>query len=151
MNVVFRKAIETDLYDLVKMLADDFLGRTRENLTCPLDSRYRMAFDRIREDPNNELIVFEVDGITAGMLQLTFIPYLTHLGSWRCMIEGVRVHSRYRRRGLGEIALRWAIERAKEKGCRMVQLTSNKKRKEALHFYERLGFTATHEGFKMQL
>lgn len=151
MEVLFRKAIETDLIDLVNMLADDFLGSKREDFSCPINSKYKIAFDLIDKDPHNELIVFEVEGTIAGMFQLTFIPYLTHIGSWRCMIEGVRIHTCYRGKGLGETALRWAIERAKNRGCQMVQLTSDKKRKDALRFYEKLGFTATHEGFKMYL
>ena len=85
------------------------------------------------------------------MLQLTFIPYLTHIGSWRCLIEGVRIHHKHRGKGLGTDFFKWAIERAKEKKCSILQLTSDKLRPDALRFYEGLGFKSTHEGFKMKL
>jgi GNAT superfamily N-acetyltransferase len=85
------------------------------------------------------------------MLQLTFIPYLTYIGSWRCLIEGVRIHSEFRGQGLGEQIFRWVIDRAKEKKCQLIQLTSDKQRPDALRFYEKIGFVATHEGFKLKL
>ena len=83
------------------------------------------------------------------MLQLTYIPYLTYIGSWRCLIEGVRIHSGYRGQGLGRRLFEWAIQRAKERNCRLLQLTSDKTRGDALRFYESLGFVASHEGFKL--
>ena len=85
------------------------------------------------------------------MLQLTFIPYLTHIGSWRCLIEGIRIAKKYRGQGLGTKFISWAINRAKEKNCSIVQLTSDKQRPNALRFYESLGFKATHEGFKLKI
>ena len=85
------------------------------------------------------------------MLQLTFIPYLTYIGSWRCLIEGVRIHSDHRGRRLGRQFFEWAIARAKTRRCRIVQLTSDKERSSALRFYESPGFKATHEGFKLKL
>ena len=150
-NLRFRPAVENDLAELVAMLADDVLGSTREDATQPPNSAYFKAFTSIKCDPNNELIVIERSGQLIGMLQLTFIPYLTHIGSWRCLIEGVRVHADYRGEGLGTSFIQWAIERAKQRSCNMVQLTSDKKRPDALRFYEVLGFTASHEGFKLRL
>jgi GNAT superfamily N-acetyltransferase len=85
------------------------------------------------------------------MLQLTFIPYLTHQGSWRALIEGVRVHKDYRSHGIGKALFSWAIERARQRNCRMVQLTTDKARPEALRFYQQLGFQASHEGMKLHL
>ena len=85
------------------------------------------------------------------MLQLTFLPYLTHTGSWRCLIEGVRIARAHRGKGLGSDFIRWAIQRATERGCGIVQLTSDKQRPGAIKFYESLGFQATHEGFKLKL
>lgn len=146
-----RQATAADLEALVALLADDPLGATREIPATPLDPRYARAFAAIDVDPNNELVVLEHDGRLAGMMQLTFIPYLTHTGSWRCLVEGVRVARAFRGRGLGSEMLEWAIERARERGCGLVQLTSDKQRPEALRFYEALGFRATHEGFKLRL
>ena len=122
MSPEFRPATEADLPDLVKMLADDELGATREDTSDPLNRRYVDAFRRIDSDPNNELTVAEQGGELVGMLQLTFIPYLTHTGSWRCLIEGVRVSGRHRGQGLGTTLLKWAIGRAAERGCSIVQL-----------------------------
>lgn len=147
----FRQANLQDVPALVAMLADDELGKTREDTQEPLNTAYVDAFAHIDKDPNNELVVVEKEGAIAGMLQLTFIPYLTHIGSWRCLIEGVRIHSSCRGQGLGGEFFTWAIERAKQRGCTLVQLTSDKKRPDAIRFYENLGFVATHEGFKLKL
>jgi len=147
----FRPAKISDLITLVKMLSDDQLGIKRENYSLPLDDGYITAFEIIDNDPNNELIVAELDNQIIGMLQLTFIPYLTHQGSWRCLIEGVRVHENFRGQGFGTQLFEWAIERAKQQGCKIVQLTSNKQRSTAIKFYQRLGFEASHEGLKLYL
>jgi GNAT superfamily N-acetyltransferase len=133
------------------MLADDKLGAQREDTSQPLNKAYLDAFQSVNSDPNNELVVVESDNQIVGMLQLTFIPYLTHIGSWRCLIEGVRIHRDYRGQGLGTQLFEWAINRAKDKGCNLVQLTSDKQRPDALRFYEHLGFKATHEGLKLNL
>jgi GNAT superfamily N-acetyltransferase len=147
----FRHAVARDLPHLVAMLADDDLGAQREDNSQPLNSNYRAAFDAIDRDPNNALIVAEVDQSIIGMLQLTFIPYLTHIGSWRCLIEGVRIHPNYRGKGLGATLIEWSIDAARKRQCRIIQLTSDKQRPEAIRFYESLGFKATHEGFKLKL
>jgi len=88
MKLDFRKAAETDISNLVNLLADDDLGGNREDISIPLNQRYIDAYYSIEKDPNNELTVVECNGDLVGMLQLTFIPYLTHTGSWRCLIEG---------------------------------------------------------------
>lgn len=151
MELWFRAARKGDLPALVEMLADDPLGGQREDLSTPLNASYLDAFRRIDVDPNNELTVVESGGAIVGMLQLTFIPYLTHTGSRRCLVEGVRIHEARRGEGLGSRFLQWAIERAREKNCRIVQLTTDKQRPDAIRFYESLGFRATHEGFKLKL
>lgn len=151
MDLIFRTARLSDMPRLVSMLADDDLGALREDSSQPLNQKYAAAFHAIERDPNNNLTVVESDGEVIGMLQLTFIPYLSYIGSWRCLIEGVRIHSNYRGQGLGAQFLEWAIEQAKARKCRLVQLTSDKKRPSALRFYESLGFKATHEGFKLNL
>ncbi|PSW16930.1 N-acetyltransferase [Photobacterium sanctipauli] len=151
MTLTFRQARHSDLEGLVMMLANDPLGSKREDVSLPLNAKYEAAFKAIDTDPNNQLIVAETDGNLVGMLQLTFIPYLTHTGSWRCLVEGVRVHEDYRGRGYGEAFFEHAIATAKSKGCSLIQLTSDKARPDALRFYEKLGFTASHEGFKLAL
>lgn len=112
---------------------------------------YYTAFEAIDRDPNNELVVATLDGRTVGVLQLTFIPYLTYRGRWRALIEGVRVDSSVRSSGIGRMLFEWAIERARQRGCRIVQLTSDKMRPDAIRFYQSLGFVASHEGFKLYL
>lgn len=131
------------------MLADDDLGRKREDSSKTLNPKYIDAFDGISSDPNNELIVACNNENIVGMLQLTFIPYLTYIGSWRCLVESVRIHSGYRGHGLGKRLFQWAISRAQERNCHLIQLTSDKTRPDAIRFYESLGFVASHEGFKL--
>ena len=154
MDLVFREATAADVPEIINMLASDSLGKQREVAAATpddLESAYLVAFDEINEDPNNRLAVVESDGRLAGVLQITFIPYLTYGGSWRCMIEGVRVHRDFRGKGLGTRFLEWAIGQARARDCKIVQLTSDKRRTDAIRFYERLGFRATHEGFKLHL
>ena len=133
-------------------MADDPLGATRERFENPLPESYEKAFDLIDQDNNNELLVLENerDGVV-GVLQITYIPYLTYQGSWRALIEGVRIDKSHRGGGLGSMLVLEAVERAREKNCRLVQLTSDKARPEAIQFYEKLGFTASHEGLKLKL
>ncbi len=146
----FRKAIKEDIPKLVEMIADDALGQTRENFQDPLPSVYYEAFQKIDSDPNQELIVIqETDGSIIGTLQLSFIQYLTYQGGIRAQIEAVRIHKYKRGEGLGETLFKWAIERAKDRNAHLIQLTTDKKRPEALKFYEKLGFKPGHEGMKL--
>ena len=151
MDLAFRHARGPELPALVRMLVDDALGKLREDLSDPIDPCYLRAFAEIEKDPNNELIVAENGEQLVGMLQITFIPYLTYRGAWRCLIEGVRIHADFRGQGLGGRLLEYAIGRARERECAIVQLTSDKNRKDALRFYHQLGFTDSHEGFKLRL
>lgn len=147
----FRPAVRADLPAIVALLADDPLGARREQAMEPLPESYASAFDAIAADPNNQLLVAVCNGQIAGTMQLTFLPGISHQGSWRCQIEGVRVASGVRSRGVGRRMIEWAIDQAMARGCRFVQLTSDKSRTDALRFYEGLGFAATHEGLKLQL
>lgn len=148
--LTYRLAKHDDLETLVDMLGNDVLGNTREDISKPLNKGYISAFEAIKNDPNNQLILANMNDKIAGMFQITFIPYLTHKGSWRCLIEGVRVHEEYRSLGFGEQMIKHAINLAKKRNCKIVQLTSDKTRKKAIKFYEKLGFKATHEGFKLK-
>ena len=151
MEILFREAVAGDIGRIVEMLADDVLGSQRERFEDPLPASYAEAFQAIDADPNNELTVACRDGRVIGVAQLTFTPYLTHQGLWRMTIEGVRTCSSVRGQGVGGELIRYGVERAKERGCRMVQLTTDKQRPDALRFYEGLGFAATHEGMKLKL
>lgn len=150
-HLEFRKATSADLPSMVKMLANDPLGAKRENYQDPLPEAYAEAFKSINNDPNQELMVVEIDQKIAGTLQLTFIPYLTYQGGWRAQIEAVRIRSDLRGQGLGKRLFSWAIARAKQKGAHVLQLTTDKQRPEALAFYQGLGFVASHEGMKLHL
>ena len=150
----FRQATAEDLPSIVEMLADDPLGAQGERFEQPLPASYHQAFAAIAADPNNELVVACLQAEpqqVLGVLQLTFIPYLTHQGSWRALIEGVRVSRNCRGQGVGQALFVWAIERAQARGCSLVQLTTDKSRPDALRFYQRLGFVASHEGLKLKL
>ncbi|MFD5468451.1 GNAT family N-acetyltransferase [Kitasatospora sp. NPDC127059] len=147
--LTIRRAIEADLPAIVAMLADDPLGATRES---PDDlTPYRTAFARIDADPHQHLVVAERTGRTVGTLQLTLVPGLSRTGSTRAIIEGVRVHADERGSGLGTELIQWAVDRARELGADLVQLTSDATRTDAHRFYERLGFVASHLGFKLAL
>ncbi len=150
-SIQFREAVRNDLPAIVNMLADDPLGVRREQNIQPLPPSYYEAFTAIEADPRNELIVAVADGLVVGVMQLTFIPGLSYQGSWRMLIEGVRVATASRGKGVGGAMLTWAINRARERGCHIVQLTTNKQRADARRFYERLGFAASHEGMKLVL
>lgn len=151
-NLHLRKATLTDLMTIIEMLADDLLGRNREEVSDPLDERYIIAFKAIEKEPNQDLLVLVNDeDEVLGTLQITYLQYLNHKGSKRALIESVRIHSSQRGRGLGEKMFQLAINRAKEKGVNVIQLSSDKTRTDALRFYEKLGFTASHEGFKMKI
>ncbi len=150
--MTIRKASKKDVPAIVEMLANDSLGRYREQVKDPLPDVYWNAFERIDTDPHQELVVLEDDlGRVMGTLQLAFLQYLTYQGGIRAQIEQVRIHESMRGKGLGKHLFEWAIERAKNKGAHMVQLTTDKKRPEALKFYENLGFKASHEGMKLHL
>jgi GNAT superfamily N-acetyltransferase len=147
----FRRADQGDLVAIVRLLSDDPLGAARERFADPLPESYLAAFAEIDADPNNELVVASVDGDVVGVFQLTFVPSLTYQGARRATIEGVRVAASVRARGIGTAMIEWAIDRARARGCRMLQLTTDKLRPEAQRFYERHGFVASHEGMKLRL
>ena len=148
--ISFRKAHIEDLSQIVGMLASDPLGKLREDFRTPLPEPYLQAFRQIDQDPNQELMIVENEfQEIIGTLQLTFIPYLTYQGGIRAQIEAVRIHQDHRGKGLGETLFKWAIQRAKEKGAHLIQLTTDKKRPDAIRFYEKLGFRASHEGMKL--
>ncbi len=133
------------------MLADDELGLKREDTSIPVNAKYVRAFEAIKKDANQMLVVLEDSGALAGCLQITFVPGLSRTGMWRGQIESVRIHSQSRGKGLGRKMIEWAIAECRKRGCGLVQLTSDKSREESLHFYRSLGFSATHEGLKLNL
>ena len=148
--MIIRKAETKDVLPIVEMLSNDKLGALREDFRNPLPRFYREAFKNILNNPNQELMVLQHDsGQVIGTLQLSLIQYLTYQGGIRAQIEAVRIHEDFRSKGIGQQLFEWAIQRAKEKGAHVVQLTTDKKRPEALKFYEKLGFKASHEGMKL--
>jgi ribosomal protein S18 acetylase RimI-like enzyme len=149
--LTLRQAVLEDLPYIVDMLADDPLGATRERFEVPLPDSYFTAFNAISNNPLNELVVATIEDRVVGVLQLTFIPNISYQGGWRALIEGVRVSASYRNQGIGRRLFEYAINRAKEERCHMVQLTMDKQRTDAHRFYQSLGFQATHEGLKLHL
>ena len=146
----FREATKNDLLQIVEMIADDQLGKTRENYQIPLPVEYLNAFQKINSDENQELIVVENEDLEIiGTLQLSFIQYLTYRGGIRAQIEAVRIRNDKRGLGIGKIMFEWAINRAKARKAHLLQLTTDKKRPKAIKFYEKLGFKQSHEGMKM--
>lgn len=150
-QVMLRDARREEVPAIVAMIADDRLGASREITTEPLPASYYAAFDALARDPNNRLLIAEVNGQIVGTLQITFIHGLSRQGAKRALLEAVRVASLHRGKGFGEQIIRRAVEMARREGCAMVQLTTDKSRKDAHRFYERLGFEASHEGMKLTL
>ncbi|WP_405490900.1 GNAT family N-acetyltransferase [Streptomyces sp. NBC_00096] len=148
-DLLIRPAVEGDLPAIVAMLADDPLGAARES-TDDL-TPYTVALKRLTDDPHQHVVVAEREGRVVGTLQLTIVHGLSRKGATRSIIEGVRVHADERGSGLGTQFIEWAIEKSRTENCRLVQLTSDATRTDAHRFYERLGFTASHVGFKLQL
>ena len=147
-DAVFRAATAADVPAIIALLADDVLGAARER---PGDPAYDAAFAAIAADPNQLLAVAEVGGRIVGCLQLTFIPGISHRGAWRGQIESVRIGADQRGSGLGRRMMVWAMDQCRARGCRLVQLTTDKSRADAKRFYETLGFVASHEGMKIIL
>ncbi|MGV9449751.1 N-acetyltransferase family protein [Streptomyces sp. NPDC003635] len=148
-DLEIRPAVADDIPAIVAMLADDPLGAQRES---PDDlTPYLPALERLRLDPNQHLMVAERAGRVVGTLQLTIIPGLSRKGATRSIIEAVRIHADERGSGLGTRFIEWAVEESRRQDCQLVQLTSDASRTDAHRFYERLGFTASHVGFKLTL
>jgi len=146
----FRKATREDVPVIVEMIADDALGQQRENFKIPLPQKYLDAFEKIGADENQELMVLENEQAEiVGTFQLSFIQYLTYYGGVRAQIEGVRIRKDKRGLGYGKKMFEWAIERAKQRKAHLLQLTTDKKRPQAISFYTDLGFVQSHEGMKM--
>ncbi|MER8774780.1 GNAT family N-acetyltransferase [Mesorhizobium sp. M0220] len=150
-EIEFRRAQAPDLPAIVAMLADDALGADREDPSTPLAPSYLDAVSAIDADPNQLLAVAVEGEQVVGTLQLTFLPGISRKGAWRDQIEGVRVARQWRSRGVGKLMIEWAIEACRSRGCSLIQLTTDNSRREAHTFYERLGFTASHLGYKMAL
>ncbi|MEU7802360.1 GNAT family N-acetyltransferase [Micromonospora arborensis] len=148
-DVIYREAVRADLPAVIALLADDVLGKARDFTV--VDAAYEKAFADISADPRNQLIVAEQDGELVGCLQITYIPGLGRHGSERSLIESVRVRSDRRGEGLGRDLMTWAIDQARQRGCALVQLTTDKSRADAHRFYLGLGFAASHEGMKLAL
>jgi GNAT superfamily N-acetyltransferase len=148
-QVHLRRATVDDVPALVALLADDDLGARRE--TGEDLGPYRQAFGLIDADPAHLLVAATVGGAVVGTLQLSFLPGLSRGGALRAQIEGVRVASSVRSRGVGAAMLGWAVDEARRRGAAIVQLTTDRARGGALRFYERLGFVATHHGLKLQV
>ena len=151
MPVEFREAMIDDLPEIVRLLADDFLGSQRERYEDPLPGSYVAAFLAIEADPNNHLIVAVKDGAVIGTLQLTFTPSISFRGGKRATVESVRVDEKLRGQGVGRELMLWVIERARREGCIAMQLTTHAERTDAHRFYEKLGFKKSHLGMKLSL
>jgi GNAT superfamily N-acetyltransferase len=150
--MTFRTARREDVPAILTLLADDEISRSRPVTSEAADAAVWAAFEEIDADPRNELIVAEDQtGAVAGTCQLTFTPSLSRGGTERMTIEAVRVRSDLRGQGAGRAMMTWALNRARERGCGLAQLTTDKRRTDAHRFYDSLGFEASHLGFKIRL
>jgi GNAT superfamily N-acetyltransferase len=150
--VSLRRARRDDVAAIVKLLADDHLGSDREVVSDPPLPGYFEAFEKVDADRRNLLAVAEdASGAVVGTLQLTFIPGLSHQGAELALIEAVRVASPLRGQGLGQVMVGWAMDEARRRGCRNIELLTHNSRLDAQRFYERLGFAKTHAGMRRAL
>jgi GNAT superfamily N-acetyltransferase len=147
----YRTATPADLGFIIALIVEDSVVSTGDDPADAAHPDYVDALAEITADPNQEMIIVEQDGVPVGCFQLSYLPGLMRRGMKRGQIEVVHVAETHRNRGIGAQMMRWALERCRENGCAMVQLTSNKKRLDAHRFYERLGFLKSHEGFKYYL
>ena len=150
-SITIRRTRRDDVPAIVAMLADDHLGSARERLADPLPASYFDAFETVDRDPNFRLVVAETAaGRVVGCLQLCILPGLSSQGASRGLIEDVRVASDWRSRGIGERLVQWAVDEAKARGCKLVELLTHQSRIDAQRFYKRLGFTASHVGMTVR-
>jgi ribosomal protein S18 acetylase RimI-like enzyme len=150
-TLTFRLAAAADLPEIVRLLADDHLGGSRERYSDPLPPDYAIAFAGLQKIGAEVILAMDEAGAVIGCLQLLVLPGLGSLGKQRAQIEAVRIDSRLRGQGLGSALIRHAVGRARERGCKLVQLTSDNSRQGAHRLYERLGFKASHVGMKLYL
>jgi len=151
LQVTIRPARRDDVAAIVGMLADDPLGSARERLEDPPPQSYSEAFETLDRDPNIALVVAQDgEGTVVGCLQLCILPGLSSQGASRGLIEDVRVAAHCRSRGIGEAMVQWAVEQARAKGCKLVELLTHHTRLDAQRFYERLGFQRSHVGMTMR-
>ena len=150
-ELTIRSATIHDLAFIVASLEEDSVTGSVEDTADPTGPAYRAALDAIDADPNQLLLVAELDGERVGTFQLSFTPGISRQGAWRCTIESVHVSPSHRNQKIGERMMDWAVDAARARGCALVQLTSNKKRTDAHRFYGRIGFSNSHEGFKRLL
>lgn len=150
-EILYRQAIRSDLETIVAMFADDKLGKNREDASLPLNRRYTEAFAALDGDPNQYMLVGDRNGEVVAYLQITFMQHLSRLGSIRGQVESVRVRSDLRGQGIGKQLMQESIRLCRERGCSLVQLTTDLTREQTRKFYEDLGFKVTHHGMKMGL
>jgi ribosomal protein S18 acetylase RimI-like enzyme len=149
-SISLRRARRDDVGAIVRMLADDALGGPRERIEEPLPASYFRAFETVDRDPNIQLMVAEEGGAVVGCLQLCILPGLSSQGASRGLIEDVRVASHRRSRGIGEQMVQWAVNEARARGCKLVELLTHHTRVDAQRFYERLGFARSHVGMTLR-
>ncbi|HEX6269427.1 MAG TPA: GNAT family N-acetyltransferase [Anaerolineales bacterium] len=150
-EISFRRARRADVPSIVRMLAEDELGSQRERYEDTLPESYYTAFEEIDTDPNHDLVVADLAGKVIGTLHLMFLPSISFQGGLRAQIESVRVDRNYRNQGAGKKMMNWTIQRARERGAHVLQLTTHQSRAAAHRFYEKLGFKASHFGMKLSL
>lgn len=151
-SISIRPAERADVPAIVRMLADDFLGKDRERVTDPLPQSYYDAFDRVVASGYLHMVVaIDTSGGIVGSLQLCILPGLSSQGATRALIEDVRVDGKLRGQGVGEVLIRWAIAEAKNRGCYLVELLTSRARVDAQRFYVKLGFTESHAGMTLKL
>ncbi len=147
--MLIRKAKIKDLEEIIKLLCDDGIARDRESSSKKYKQKYLSVFLELLESSYFDIFVMEKNNEIIGFYQIMYLPHISFKGSKRGQVESVRIRSDFRRNGFGTKLMQHAMEVAKKNGCSILQLTSNKKRKETEKFYKKLGFDPTHLGYKL--
>lgn len=147
--MIIREARADDLEAVVALLREDVIREVDES-EVPVEA-YRAAYEEIRADAHQQLLVGEVEGEVVATAQLTWVRHLTYVGGLMCSVESVRVRSDRRGEGLGRLLMTHVVDLARSRGAARVELSTNARRTRAKEFYEGLGFVASHVGMKYYL
>ncbi len=150
-GLTYRDATAADLQFIAGLIDTDAIAAARDPVSEDARAQQADALAAITADPNHRLFVVELDRAPVGSFQLSFIPGVSRVGAWRGQIESVRVVAELRGQGIGKAMMEWAIARCRERGCHLVQLTSDRQRIDAHRFYEQLDFKPSHTGFKLKM
>lgn len=153
-GIIIRPAEERDVATIAALIMYGAAKKTQTDAEIVQEAGHPAYLDAFREvaaSAHDSLFVAERDGAVVGTYQITLIPGIIARGRKRAKLESVHVSRAMRGQGIGAAMIAHAIGQARAGGAHMVELSSNKSRLDAHRFYRTLGFTQSHEGFKLEL